>query len=187
MSEPARVSDPEKTAPKRSTVTKTARHGVIKEILGSEKVGSLERLSEALKTDRIFVTRATLSRDLEELGAYKMRGAAGGAGHYVLPEDGQPPAAAHGGTQKLARLLHELVTGIDHSGQMAVVRTPPGAANFLASTLDRSNLPEVVGTVAGDDTIFVLAREPLDGAGLASILHDLAAESATRLKAESEH
>lgn len=187
MSNPVRSDHQDKVAPKRPAVSKTARHGVIKEILGSEKVGSLEGLSEALKVDRIFVTRATLSRDLEELGAFKVRGAEGGAGHYVLPEEGQPPAGVAGGTQKLSRLLNELVTGIDHAGQMAVVRTPPGAANFLASALDRSNLPEVVGSVAGDDTIFVLAREPLTGSGLATRLHDLAEEPATRLAAESEH
>ena len=71
-------------------------------------------------------------------------------------------------------MLGELLVSADHSGNMAVLRTPPGAANFLASALDRANLDDVVGTIAGDDTIFVMAREPVAGAELADRLAALA-------------
>jgi transcriptional regulator of arginine metabolism len=72
----------------------------------------------------------------------------------------------------LLRLLRELLTGVDASGNIAVLRTPPGAAQFLASALDRSGLTDVVGTIAGDDTIFVVARDggPDAGAALAEKL-----------------
>lgn len=164
--------------------TKTARHQVIREVLAAHTVASLGELAGKLSEAGIAVTRGTLSRDLEELGAFKARGADGGAGHYVIPEDGLPVPGVQGGTEKLVRLLGELVTHIDYSGNMTVLRTPPGAANFLASALDRANLEHAVGCIAGDDTIFVLAREPLDGAGLAGILRTLMESSTTRVKGE---
>lgn len=78
-----------------------------------------------------------------------------------------------GGTDRLVRMLGELLVGTDASGNTAVLRTPPGAAGYLASALDRASLPEVAGTIAGDDTIFVLAREPMTGADLAKHLENL--------------
>ena len=71
------------------------------------------------------------------------------------------------------RLLGELLTGADASGNLAVLRTPPGAAHYLASALDRAALHDVVGTIAGDDTILVVAREPLTGAELVALLREL--------------
>ncbi|NED59695.1 arginine repressor, partial [Streptomyces sp. SID10244] len=71
---------------------------------------------------------ATLSRDLDELGAVKLRAADGGAGVYVVPEDGSPVRGVFGGTDRLARLLSELLVSTDSSGNLAVLRTPPGAA-----------------------------------------------------------
>ena len=91
------------------------------------------------------------------------------------PRRRQPGArAVTGGTDRLARLLGELLVSADHSGNLAVLRTPPGGAHYLASALDRAALTEVVGTIAGDDTVLVVAREPLDGAGLARHLEDMA-------------
>ncbi|MFZ2239425.1 MAG: arginine repressor, partial [Gordonia amarae] len=78
-----------------------------------------------------------------------------------------------GGTDRLARLLSELLVSTDASGNLAVLRTPPGAAHYLASAIDRASLPDIVGTIAGDDTILVVAREPLDGAGLARRIEGL--------------
>jgi transcriptional regulator of arginine metabolism len=84
---------------------------------------------------------------------------------YLIPEDGQAPMrSAEQAPARLQRLLRELLTGADASGNLVVLRTPPGAAQFLASAFDRSGLPTVVGTIAGDDTILVVAREP-EGAG----------------------
>jgi transcriptional regulator of arginine metabolism len=147
-------------------ITKTARHHWIVELIRSRPVRSQTELAELLATEGISVTQATLSRDLEELGAVKVRGADGAAA-YVIPEDGSPVLRApERAPARLVRLLRELVTAVDASGNLAVLRTPPGAAQFLASALDRSGLPEVVGTIAGDDTVLVVAREPLSGAAL---------------------
>ena len=78
-----------------------------------------------------------------------------------------------GGTDRLGRLVSDLLVSTDSSGNLAVLRTPPGAAHYLAAALDRARLPDVVGTIAGDDTIFVVAREPLDGAELARRIEGL--------------
>ncbi|BCB89128.1 arginine repressor [Phytohabitans suffuscus] len=151
--------------------TRTARHARIVDLVRERGVRSQTELAELLGADGVQVTQATLSRDLEELGAYKVRGADGGPAVYVIPEDGLPrPRPAEQAPARLVRLLRELLTGTDASGNLAVLRTPPGAAQFLASALDRAGLPDVVGTIAGDDTIFVVAREPLTGAGLADRL-----------------
>jgi transcriptional regulator of arginine metabolism len=85
-----------------------------------------------------------------------------------------------GGTDRLSRLLADLLVSADHSGNLAVLRTPPGAAHYLASALDRAALTEVVGTIAGDDTVLVVAREPLDGAGLAAHLRALSTRATPR-------
>jgi transcriptional regulator of arginine metabolism len=151
--------------------TRTARHARIVDLIRERGVRSQTELAELLGADGVQVTQATLSRDLEELGAYKVRGADGGPAVYVIPEDGLPrPRPAEHAPARLVRLLRELLTGTDASGNLAVLRTPPGAAQFLASALDRAGLTEVVGTIAGDDTIFVVAREPLTGAALAEKL-----------------
>ena len=120
------------------------------------------------------MTQATLSRDLEELGAVKLRGADGGGGVYIVPEDGSPVRGVTGGTERVSRLLGDLLVATDASANLAVLRTPPGAAHYLASAIDRAALPYVVGTIAGDDTIFVIAREPMTGAELGEALESLA-------------
>ncbi len=154
-----------------AALTRSARQARIVQLIDAQAVTSQTQLAALLAESGIEVTQATLSRDLEELGAYKVRGGDGGPGVYVIPEDGLPrPRAAEQASARLVRLLRELLTGTDASGNLAVLRTPPGAAQFLASALDRAGLPEVVGTIAGDDTIFVVAREPLTGGKLAEKL-----------------
>lgn len=154
--------------------TRAARHAHISDILRTTPVRSQSQLARLLAESGFDVAVATLSRDLDELGAIKLRAADGGAGRYLIPEDGSPVRGVEGGTDILSRRLAELLVSADHSGSTAVLRTPPGAANFLASALDRANLDEIVGCIAGDDTIFVLAREPVTGAGLAERLQTLA-------------
>jgi transcriptional regulator of arginine metabolism len=156
-----------------ATVTRVGRQARIVTILSSGPVRSQGELAELLAAEGIDVTQATLSRDLEELGAVKLRGADGGVGVYVVPEDGSPVRGVAGGTERVSRLLGELLVSVDASGNLAVLRTPPGAADYLASAIDRAALPDVVGTIAGDDTIFVVAREPTSGAELATIIEDL--------------
>jgi len=157
--------------------TKAARHGRIAELIRDRPIRSQSELLALLSDHGVFVTQATLSRDLEELGALKLRGVDGGAPIYRIPEDGGPRPMA-GGTSRLARLLAELLLSYDGAGNLAVLRTPPGAAQFLASAIDRASLPDVVGTIAGDDTILVVARDGLNGARLGRKLAGYAAGDA---------
>jgi transcriptional regulator of arginine metabolism len=154
-------------------VTRAGRQARIVAILSSAAVSSQSELAALLAAEGIDVTQATLSRDLEELGAVKLRGADGGVGVYVVPEDGSPVRGVSGGTGRLSRLLGELLVSTDASANLAVLRTPPGAAHYLASAIDRAALPYIVGTIAGDDTIFVAAREPMTGADLAVAIENL--------------
>ncbi|KAA2256379.1 arginine repressor [Solihabitans fulvus] len=155
--------------------TRAARQARIVQLVSQRAIRSQSELAKLLAAEGIETTQATLSRDLDELGAVKLRGADGGAPVYVIPEDGSPVRAVEGGTSRLARLLAELLVSADHSANLAVLRTPPGAAHFLASALDRAALHDIVGTIAGDDTILVVARDPLTGAELAERLTALAA------------
>jgi len=157
--------------------TKAARQERIANLIRASDIRSQTELVELLADSDIHVTQATLSRDLEELRAVKVRGA------YMIPEDGERALRpAEQATARLVRLLRELLTGVDHSGHLVVLRTPPGAAQFLASAIDRTGLPDIVGTIAGDDTILVVAREePADstaGALLAAKLHAWSQEPA---------
>ncbi|MEP9417546.1 MULTISPECIES: arginine repressor [unclassified Gordonia (in: high G+C Gram-positive bacteria)] len=157
----------------RLASTRAGRHALIVEILAKNQVRSQSELQQLLSAQGIDATQATISRDLDELGAVKLRAADGGVGVYVVPEDGSPLRGVFGGTDRLARLLSELLVSTDSSGNLAVLRTPPGAAHYLASAIDRASLPDVVGTIAGDDTIFVCARDPIDGAELARRIEGL--------------
>jgi transcriptional regulator of arginine metabolism len=142
--------------------TRAARHARIVDLIRDKAVRSQTELAELLGLDGLQVTQATLSRDLEELRAVK----AGGV--YVIPEDGLPALRpVEQAPARLIRLLRELLNSVDVSGNLVVLRVPPGAAQFLASALDRSGLPDVVGTIAGDDTILVVARDSGTGPGAA--------------------
>lgn len=145
-----------------ATLSRTARQAVIQELLTRDRITSQGDLLAILSDDGIDITQATLSRDLDELGARKVR-TDGSPSYYAI----SAVDSMAGPREKLSRMIDELVISVDHSGHIAMLRTPPGAAQYLASYIDRTGLPEVVGCIAGDDTIFVLAREPLTGAELA--------------------
>jgi transcriptional regulator of arginine metabolism len=134
--------------------TKPARQARIAELIAQHVVESQAQLIELLAADGHSVTQATLSRDLEEIGAHKARVDTGHS-RYVVPQDG---AAAPVSAARLGRLVGDLLTSIDVAQNMIVLRTPPGAASFLASAIDRAALGDVVGTIAGDDTILVVVR-----------------------------
>jgi transcriptional regulator of arginine metabolism len=152
-----------------SAFTKAARHARIVELVRRAPIKSQTELAHMLADEGILVTQATLSRDLEELNAIKVSGA------YLIPEDGTRLLRENfQGPARLLKLLRELLTSVDSSGNIAVLRTPPGAAQFLASALDRSGLSDVVGTIAGDDTIFVVARDVSGGKALADKLAEWA-------------
>ena len=166
--------------PKRPTAHevngRAARHARIVGILAERAVHSQAELAAALDKAGVHVTQATLSRDLDELGAVKLRTPDGGLPIYVVPEDGAPltaRASDDAPPQRLARLIGELLVSAEASGNLAVLRTPPGAAHFLASAVDRAGLPQIVGTIAGDDTVLVVARDRDGGPELADQLVQL--------------
>jgi transcriptional regulator of arginine metabolism len=156
---------------------KVARQARIVELVATHPVTSQGELAALLAAEGIAVTQGTLSRDLDELGAVKVRTPAGGPMAYWVPEDGgapPPPTFTVGGSlARLMRLLAELMVSAEGSANLTVLRTPPGAAHFLASALDRSGLTEVMGTIAGDDTVLLVAREPDGGNDLAELLRML--------------
>lgn len=153
--------------------SRAARHARIVALLTAHPVRSQGELADLLAASGARVTQATLSRDLEELGAVKLRTPDGGQPVYVVPQDGSPLAARSSDDappQRLARLLSELLISAEASGNVVVLRTPPGASNFLASAIDRASLSDVLGTIAGDDTILVISRDPTGGQKLAARL-----------------
>jgi transcriptional regulator of arginine metabolism len=166
--------------------TRAARHARIVELIRDRRIRSQTELGDLLAADGVQVTQATLSRDLEELGAVKVRGG-DGAPSYVIPEDGHRPLrGAEAAPARLVRLLRELLNEVDHSGNIAVLRTPPGAAHYLASALDRAGLPEVAGTIAGDDTIFVVTRRADGGADLGATLSAWAATGPGAIRVDGD-
>lgn len=155
-------------APAEQPLTRSARQDLIARLIETHRIPSQRHLLERLEDAGVETTQATLSRDLVDLGARKVRSE--GRAFYRL-NSAQDELAADG-PAKLRRVLAELLVGTDWSANTAVLRTPPGGAQYLASVIDRSDLSDVVGTLAGDDTVFVLAREPADGRRLAErLLH----------------
>jgi len=159
-------------------LTKNARQQRIIELLATSEVRSQSELADLLADAGVSVTQATLSRDLVELDAVKVR-VASGALVYAVPGEGgdRTPVVAResaASEARLARLCAELLTSADASANLVVLRTPPGAANFLASALDKAELGSVLGTIAGDDTVMVIARDADGGEALAQRLLDLA-------------
>jgi transcriptional regulator of arginine metabolism len=149
--------------------TKQQRQQIITRLIAQENVCSQPRLQEMLKDQGIEATQATISRDLEELGAVKIR-VAGGDSIYAIAEYAPARVAP---SDQLRRVMAEWVAEVTSSGNLVVVRTPPGCAHVVASALDRSALSGLLGTVAGDDTIFCVAAEDIGGAGLAEELRSL--------------
>ena len=151
--------------------TKSARHQRIVELVTQREVHSQGELAELLAESGLRVTQATLSRDLVELDAIKVRSPNGSLVYAVPAEGGDRRPSAPGetaaATNRLARLCGELLVSADSSANMVVLRTPPGAAQFLASAFDKSELPEILGTIAGDDTVLVIGRGPDSGEVLA--------------------
>jgi transcriptional regulator of arginine metabolism len=147
--------------------TKNARQQRIIELLATGLVRSQTELADLLHADGVSVTQATLSRDLVELDAVKVRSASG-ALVYAVPGEGgdRTPLVAResaASEARLSRLLGELLVSVESSANMVVLRTPPGAANFLASAMDKAEIGDVLGTIAGDDTVLVISRDPSGG------------------------
>jgi transcriptional regulator of arginine metabolism len=143
------------------TDTRTRRLRALAELVRSGQFVSQEEVTERLAALGFAVTQATVSRDLEQLGAVKVK--RGGVLCYALPDQ---LAAADWSTSRLERILREWVIGIEAAGRLLIVRTPPGSAHLVASAIDHAQLPEIAGTVSGDDTLFVAIRDDADIAAL---------------------
>lgn len=156
-------------------LTKTARQSRIIELLGRNAVHSQSELAKLLADAGVDVTQATLSRDLVDIGAVKLRAEDGSLIYAVPGEGGERIRRARTGAAetfagRLARLAQELLVSAEASANLVIVRTPPGAAQFLASAIDHADWPAVLGTVAGDDTVLVISRDPAGGHDLAAAL-----------------
>ena len=165
------------TTPQRMAQTKAGRQARIAALLAAEPVRSQTELGRLLADEGVEVTQATLSRDLEEIGAVKVRRPGAGT-VYAVPGIELPGptlrALSDPGEAKFSRLAAELLVSVEASANLAVVRTPPGGAQLLASAIDRAGLDDVLGTVAGDDTVIVVTRNPTGGDQFAAQLRHLA-------------
>ena len=149
---------------------KTIRQKTIAALLANEAVTSQEQIVEHLAGEGLSATQATVSRDLDDLGAIKVR-LAGGVAAYAIPDHPHeqviPP-------DHLRRVVAEWVVGADASANLVIVRTQPGSAHVVASAIDRSGLDEVLGTVAGDDTLMIVAAAGYEGDEVAALFRDYA-------------
>jgi transcriptional regulator of arginine metabolism len=153
-----------------SSLGRPQRQHRILRILESQPVSSQGQLVQLLEAEGVVTTQVTVSRDLEELGAVKVR-IPGGAMAYAIPDFTRERAPSD---DHLRRLMSEFVVEVAHSANIVVLRTPPGSAHVVASALDRASLPDVLGTVAGDDTVMCVCKESKGGAEVAAELAGLA-------------
>jgi transcriptional regulator of arginine metabolism len=179
----AQPADAHRARDTHAPLTKAARRARIGELLRARSIHSQPELGRALAEAGFAVTQATVSRDLDELGAVKVRDATG-ALVYALPGEGQDvhaPAAGTGPAQasaRLGRVAADLLVSVEASANLVVARTPPGGAHLLASAVDHADLSEILGTVAGDDTVLLVCRRPDGGQDAARYLLALAAGTA---------
>ncbi|MEX1038537.1 MAG: arginine repressor [Acidimicrobiia bacterium] len=151
-------------------MNKNQRQHKITDLLRDQPVNSQGQLVDLLEEVGVVATQATVSRDLEELGAVKVR-VAGGDAVYAIPEH---PADRVVPEDVLKRVLGNWVVDIQSSSNIVVIRTPPGSAHVVASAIDHAGMPDVLGTVAGDDTMFVVTYEGTDGKDLAARFKEIA-------------
>jgi transcriptional regulator of arginine metabolism len=157
--------------------TKTARHAKIRELISRSSIKSQAELARDLAAEGVKVTQGTLSRDLVEIGAARVRSGDGGL-IYAVPAEGHDREfqadIAETSTAKLASLCRDLLVSAEASANLVVLRTPPGAAQFLASAVDHSASRDILGTIAGDDTIMVIAQDSDGGQQIADYFTALA-------------
>jgi transcriptional regulator of arginine metabolism len=150
--------------------SKVQRQQTIARIIAEHDVTSQPMLLELLEEEGIEATQATVSRDLEDLGAVKVR-VRKGESAYAIPDFAPDRIAPQ---DQLRRVLSEWVAEVEFSDPMVVIRTPPGCAHVVASALDRSRLKGVIGTVAGDDTLLLVADAKVGARRVATALREMA-------------
>lgn len=147
--------------------SKAARQRRIVELLTRRAIRSQAELADLMAAEGIVVSQGTLSRDLVDIGALRVRTASGELSYAVQEAESVDVHRAQG---RLARLLGELLLSAEGSANLVVAKTPPGAAQFLASAIDRAGIDSVLGTIAGDDSILLVSRAPDGGVALADLL-----------------
>lgn len=147
-----------------------SRRRLIRKLIGDGNIANQAQLVEALATEGFPVTQATVSRDLDALGAGKVRDRHGRI-HYVI-SDSVELTEAH---VRLRKAVNDFVEEIGVSGNIVVLHTPPGGAHLVASAIDTAALQGVLGTVAGDDTLMVVAAPDAGGAAIASEIEQIGA------------
>jgi len=145
-------------------VNKFERQGTILRLVGERQLSTQSDVVEALRDEGLEAVQATVSRDIAQLGLVKVRGDDGRL-VYALPGSADLDRLS-----ELAAALRRWTTGLEPTGNLVVLKTPPGHANALALAFDEAALPETAGCIAGDDTIFLAAREGMSGADLAEQL-----------------
>ena len=149
---------------------KERRQKAVADLIRAQALGSQDEVATRLADLGFEVTQATVSRDLEQLGALKVRRE--GRVSYALPDQLNAGAAA---PSRLGSVLRDWVRAIDIAATIVVLRTPPGSAHLIGVALDESSIPEIVGTICGDDTIFVACRSADDAETLTARLRALSA------------
>lgn len=149
--------------------TKAQRQHLIRELLAAHEIASQSQLVGLLGEHSVEVTQATVCRDLDELGVAKMRTA--GRTVYAVPESDAPETLP---VNTLRRVFGDWVLDVRWSANLVVLQTPPGSAHVVASAIDRSDLAGAIGTVAGDDTVLLIADDRSGGAVLGNRCRDLA-------------
>lgn len=142
---------------------KLRRHFAIMDILSKQRIATQEELCEALSSSGFDVTQATVSRDIKEMYLVKIPDKEGY--HYALPETN----TARGSYERMKRIFQDSVVSLDYSENLVVIKTLPGAAQSVASLIDSSNHPHILGTVAGDDTVVVVVKPKK---AVASVIED---------------
>lgn len=151
------------------TDSRARRQKLIAELIRSGSVASQDDVTAKLAEQGIAVTQATVSRDLDQLGAVKVK--RNGVLGYALPEQlGDSDWAA----ARLGRILGDWVQSVEAAGNLIILKTPPGSAHLVALAIDQSHLPEIAGTISGDDTLFLAVR---DGVVVGTIAHRIRALS----------
>jgi transcriptional regulator of arginine metabolism len=154
-------------------VTRRERHAAILRLVGERELSTQAQVADALHAEGVDVVQTTVSRDIHELGLTKVRGA---SGRLVYAAPGT--VAGAGAMRALRTALREYAIGFEPTGSLLVITTPPSFASPLAETIDRAGHPLVAGTIAGENTIFVAAREGVTGAALRDDLRTLTLEGA---------
>lgn len=143
------------------TIDRADRLELLREVLVARDLGSQAAVAAALAERGVECTQATVSRDLDELGAVKVRGADGRLAYRLRAE------VSTGDLGEMQAVVRQFVTGVTTSANLAVLRTPPACAHPVASAIDLADLPDVIATVAGDDTVLVVAAEGHTGTQIA--------------------